>query len=120
MADKTPLRELKAKALETAHRFDVYSSYGGNEATAVRALVRRTQGLDKDEIGAWFRKALVVQRGARPWLRDNAAEVRALYLDERTLDFGEVAGSFHDAHAHWPKHELNSLLASNYVYFYLR
>lgn len=118
MSERLARDDVLGKVLETAHRLKAYSCYGGKKANAVRALRRRCPGWDKDELEDLLTRGIAVQESVRGWLAEHEKEVYEQW--QRSEPFGAIAASFHEAHPGWPKTELDSLLAINFLYFYLK
>ena len=117
MSERLALEEFQGKVLETAYRLTAYSLYGGKKTNAMRALARRCPGWQKDEIESWLDRGIAVQESARAWLKENQEALHELYRNNRSVDF--ISSSFHEAHSDWPNHELDALLAINFLYFHL-
>ena len=117
MSERLALADFQRKVLETAYRLEAYSQYGGKKANAVRALRRRCPGWQNDDIEGWLAKAISVQMSAQKWLKDNEKAVYELHRQNKPI--ASISASFHEAHADWPKSELDALLNINFLYFYL-
>ena len=117
MSERLALEQVLGKVLETAYRLEAYSYYGGRKANAVRALRRRCPGWESAELEDWLTKGIAVQDSAQAWL---AKHKEAVYEQHRRNEpIGPISASFHEAHADWPKADLDSLLGINFLYFYL-
>ena len=117
MSERLALDKVLGKVLETAYRLEAYSYYSGKKANAVRALRRRCPGWEASELEDWLTKGISVQQSALRWLAKHEEKVYEQHKKNESL--GAISASFHAVHAEWPKPDLDSLLAINFLYFYL-
>ena len=109
-------QQLGSAAVDVAWRFDAYSSYGQNRATALRALRRRAPGYDNDRCERAFEAALQLCRNCKRVVAENREHINyrgngdlspfRRHLSPHLREFGE--------------REVDGMTAMVIYYFHLR
>ena len=109
-------QQLGSAAVDVAWRFDAYSSYGQNKATALKALRRRAPGYDNDLCERAFEAALQLCKDCMRVVAENKQHINysgnsdmlpfRTHLSSHVREFGE--------------REVDGMTAMVIYYFHLR
>jgi hypothetical protein len=93
--DELALRQLKKKALHTAHRFIDYDSYGQKESRALAALKKKCPGWGDEEYRFWLIKAIALHQSAVEYIKTHAEYLVASYSQKPDqFDMKTLAADF--------------------------